>query len=136
MAGRERLVQPGAVVGRGGGDVELADPEVSRRHAMFRLVDGKPAVEDLSSRNGTFVNDRRADGLTVLGSGDRIRFGNTVWRVSLGAGSGTDRKNDRPPTALARGDPGRAARSDASARMANVATALCCLTRHQPPKAR
>ena len=106
MAGRERLVQPGAVVGRGGGDVELADPEVSRRHAMFRLVDGKPAVEDLSSRNGTFVNDRRADGLTVLGSGDRIRFGNTVWRVSLGAGSGTDRKNDRPPTALREAIPG------------------------------
>ena len=34
--GRER---PGMVVGRTGSDIELADPEVSRRHATFRTVD-------------------------------------------------------------------------------------------------
>ena len=36
MAGREVAVSAGMVVGRTGSDIELADPEVSRRHATFR----------------------------------------------------------------------------------------------------
>ena len=50
MAGREIPVSPGTVVGRTGSDIELADPEVSRRHAQFRAVDSGLAIEDLGSR--------------------------------------------------------------------------------------
>ena len=40
-----------------------------------------PRVEDLGSRNGTFVNDHRIDGTSTLRAGDVVRFGNTVWTV-------------------------------------------------------
>lgn len=81
MAGREVAVSAGLVVGRTGSDIELADPEVSRRHATFRDVDGGIAVEDLGSSNGTFVNEQPVQGIVALRPGDTVRFGNTVWRL-------------------------------------------------------
>jgi pSer/pThr/pTyr-binding forkhead associated (FHA) protein len=98
MAGRESVARPGDTVGRSGSDIELADPEVSRRHAVVRVVDGKPAIEDLGSRNGTYVNDCRVDGITVLAHGDRVRFGRTVWRVRLASGDGA-RPGEADPAA-------------------------------------
>lgn len=63
---------------------------VSGRHARLLLVDGKWWIEDLGSRNGTFVAGRR---LTVgdrhpLGVGDEIAFGSKgpVLRVQEAAG--------------------------------------------------
>lgn len=111
MAGRELAVSPGLVVGRTGADIELADPEVSRRHAIFRQVDSGLGVEDLGSRNGTFVNERRVDGIVALAGGDAVRFGNTVWRLG-GGGAGAETRAavaerpaaspDRPPTGIRR----------------------------------
>ncbi len=46
--------------------MELNDPDVSRRHAVVRRVDEGLAVEDLGSTNGTFVNDRRVEGIAEL----------------------------------------------------------------------
>ena len=37
--------------------------------------------------NGTYVNDRKISGITTLAEGDRVRFGNTVWRMT---GSATE----------------------------------------------
>jgi hypothetical protein len=87
MAGRELEITAGLVVGRTGSDVELADPEVSRRHATFRDVDGGIAVEDLGSSNGTFVNEQPVQGIVTLKPGDAVRFGNTVWRLGGGEGA-------------------------------------------------
>ena len=81
MLGLERAVAPGTTIGRAGSDIELNDPDVSRRHAAIRQVDTGVAVEDLDSTNGTFVNDERAHGIVEISSGDRVRFGNTVWRL-------------------------------------------------------
>jgi hypothetical protein len=81
MSGRECLVSPGTTVGREGCDHTLPDPEVSRTHATFRQVDAGLGVEDLGSTNGTFVNEQRLSGIHVLAPGDRVRFGNTVWRL-------------------------------------------------------
>jgi len=51
-------------------EVALSDPNVSRRHAEVRLIDGKASVVDLGSLNGTRVNGRGvppgADGLPLL----------------------------------------------------------------------
>src|SRR5512143_605007 len=48
------------VLGRGeGADVTVIDEGVSRRHASVRLIDGETWVEDIGSRNGTFVNGER-----------------------------------------------------------------------------
>jgi pSer/pThr/pTyr-binding forkhead associated (FHA) protein len=82
-AGRTLPVLPGTI-GREGCDVNLADPEVSRRHAAIQadVGSGAPVVEDLGSRNGTWVNDRRIEAPTPLRAGDTVRLGNTVWHVT------------------------------------------------------
>jgi pSer/pThr/pTyr-binding forkhead associated (FHA) protein len=79
MEGRSRPATPGTTIGRAGCDVELNDPDVSRRHAVVRGVDNGLGVEDLGSTNGTFVNDNRISGIAPIAPGDRVRFGNTVW---------------------------------------------------------
>jgi hypothetical protein len=110
MAGREVVVSAGMVVGRTGSDIELADPEVSRRHATFRAVDSGIGIEDLGSSNGTFVNEQRVSGIVTLADGDAVRFGHTVWRLGGGGGGETraapaaappaPRDPDRPPTGI------------------------------------
>ena len=82
IEGRNRPATPGMTIGRAGCDVDLSDPDVSRRHAVVRGVDGGLAVEDLGSKNGTFVNDSRISGIVEISPGDRVRFGNTVWRLA------------------------------------------------------
>jgi predicted component of type VI protein secretion system len=93
MAGRECMAGSGVTVGREGCDHVLPDPEVSRTHATFRGVDGQLGIEDAGSTNGTFVNEARVSGIQVLVPGDRLRFGNTVWRF--------ERASDPSPKAAA-----------------------------------
>jgi pSer/pThr/pTyr-binding forkhead associated (FHA) protein len=48
---------------------------VSRRHARI-LVDGERAtLEDLGSKNGTFLDGRRIESRTPLSNGSRIKVG-------------------------------------------------------------
>ena len=56
------------------------DGEISRLHCAIQRRDAESfVVLDSSSRNGTFVNDRRLmDEAHVLKDGDQIRIGNTV----------------------------------------------------------
>ena len=101
IQGAERRVRAGTTVGRAEAAVPLTDPEVSRLHAVFRQVDAGIAVEDLGSRNGTYVNDRRIEGITTLTNGDRVRFGNTIWRLEepggrTGAGAERATANGEP----------------------------------------
>jgi pSer/pThr/pTyr-binding forkhead associated (FHA) protein len=81
IGGLERPAQPGTTIGRAGCDIALADPEVSREHAVLREIESALAVEDLGSKNGTFVNEQPVHGITELAAGDQVRFGNTVWRL-------------------------------------------------------
>ena len=53
-------------------------PGVSRYHARIVIAEGEAAVEDLGSKNGTFVRDRRVDAPHTLGDGDQIRLGSVV----------------------------------------------------------
>jgi predicted component of type VI protein secretion system len=92
MEGREQKLSPGATIGREGCDVNLMDPEVSRRHAVLRDSGGALAIEDLGSTNGTYVNGSRLSAVQVLRDGDEVRLGNTVWRIraeapAVGAGA-------------------------------------------------
>jgi hypothetical protein len=71
-------------VGRGGGcGVVLTDDTfVSTVHArLFRRGDDL-FVEDLGSRNGTFVNGEQLQAPKRLRRGDRVQFGQTVAEVT------------------------------------------------------
>ena len=59
-----------------------ADTEISRVHARVWLSDdGEPMIEDLGSRNGTFLNGSRIHGPRVLHLGDWLRTGRTTMEV-------------------------------------------------------
>src|SRR4051812_33143018 len=103
MEGREQSLDPGATIGREGCDVNLMDPEVSRRHAAIRDQGGSLAIEDLGSTNGTYVNGARITVVTALKAGDEVRLGNTVWalRSNAPAGAGATSVGSAPPAAAA-----------------------------------
>ena len=64
------------IIGRG---ADVAIPifasATSRHHARVLVASGKVTVEDLGSRNGTYVNDTRVEGPVELHPGDEIRIG-------------------------------------------------------------
>ena len=102
VGGRQVVVTGGMVIGREGADMVVADPEVSRRHAAIRDHGGGVAIEDLDSTNGTFVNERRIEGVVMLRDGDTVRIGNTVWRlrISAAAPGAVIAEVPAPPTAV------------------------------------
>ena len=59
-----------------------SDDYVSGQHARLTRHGGLLYVEDVGSTNGTYVNDHRALGATLLRSGDRVRVGSTTFRYS------------------------------------------------------
>ena len=77
--GRQIVLPARAVVGRSADcDVVLEDDSVSRRHAaLFRDQRGLYRLEDLKSRNGTFLNGKRleGEGSQPIPEGARLRFG-------------------------------------------------------------
>jgi pSer/pThr/pTyr-binding forkhead associated (FHA) protein len=66
-------------IGRGrDADLVLADELVSRRHALVTPTGPGAVVEDLGSRNGTFVNGQDVHGPTRLEPGDQLQLGVTL----------------------------------------------------------
>jgi serine phosphatase RsbU (regulator of sigma subunit)/pSer/pThr/pTyr-binding forkhead associated (FHA) protein len=55
-------------------DVVINDPAVSRAHAQIVNVQGKYYIEDLKSRNSTFVNGQAISARTLLQDQDRIKI--------------------------------------------------------------
>ena len=68
-----------SVMGRGSNvGVWVGHPSVSRRHARISVAGGVATVEDLSSRNGTFVGSTPVKGPTRLEDGCELRLGAAV----------------------------------------------------------
>jgi signal transduction histidine kinase/ActR/RegA family two-component response regulator len=78
-AGRKFKIDATATIGRSpDAAVMLDDPEVSRLHArLSRNEAGSYTLEDLRSRNGTFVNGLRAE-RRLLVYGDKVRIGSQI----------------------------------------------------------
>ncbi len=55
--------------------ISVNHPAASGRHAVIHSEGGEFVLEDLGSRNGTFVNQQRIDGRVKLNHNDEIRFG-------------------------------------------------------------
>jgi DNA-binding winged helix-turn-helix (wHTH) protein len=53
---------------------------VSRHHAKVTAGSGEVTIEDLGSKNGTWLNDRRLDAIATLRSGDTLRLGTVTMR--------------------------------------------------------
>ena len=72
--------------------IRLTSDEISRRHCSIKVVPDTVWVEDLRSRNGTFVNGRRISEKTKLYDGDLLRVGGLELRISGGslAAAGAD----------------------------------------------
>ena len=56
-------------------DVVVADPLVSRRHAVVERGSGEPLLRDLDSFNGTFLNNSRVEGPARLRPRDLVGIG-------------------------------------------------------------
>jgi len=70
------LVEGDNLIGRGGDSVIVIDStRVSRHHARIVVSERGVSLEDLDSKNGTFVGDHRIDAPTPLSDGDEVRFG-------------------------------------------------------------
>ncbi len=77
-AGRRVEVNGEVVIGREDAGLTIEDAEMSRRHAVVRVSGSAVEIEDLGSRNGTYVNGTRITGMTRLNGGDSIKVGTTV----------------------------------------------------------
>ena len=82
-AGAAFSVDDEITMGRGGGcTIPLAfDTFVSQVHARAFDRDGTLWIEDLGSRNGTFVNGEQVHEPTQVGKGSRVQVGETVLEV-------------------------------------------------------
>jgi pSer/pThr/pTyr-binding forkhead associated (FHA) protein len=68
--------------------VWIDDESVSRRHARIRIRQGSAVLEDLGSKNGTYLAGRKISEPATLCDGDKIRIGpqTLTFRVFSGAG--------------------------------------------------
>ena len=118
------LDQESLVIGRSrDADLQVDDRFMSRRHTRVYSAAGELLVEDLGSRNGTLVNDRRIEVPTPVGPGDVIKISGTrIVLEPAGAppparpptlGSQTQLLKD--PSIFLPRDPGPGAAADAGA---------------------
>jgi len=89
--GREFPLQEGQnVLGRDvDADVQIDDTTVSRKHAAITIRDGAVTIEDLSSKNGTFLDSVKLIGPVSIHDGQTIVLGDAsiLFRRSGSAGS-------------------------------------------------
>ncbi len=73
-----------SVIGRDPGcAVFIDDKSVSRRHACVAVTAGGATLEDLDSKNGTFLDDTRVDVAIPLADGDRMRVGSVALTIRI-----------------------------------------------------
>ncbi|MCU1246892.1 MAG: garA 4 [Acidobacteria bacterium] len=80
LVGEERIELPEGetIVGRD----QLEGADVSRRHARITVEGLTASIEDLGSKNGTFIGTRRITAVTALRDRDEIVFGRTRTRFA------------------------------------------------------
>jgi DNA-binding winged helix-turn-helix (wHTH) protein len=93
---RELLLMDGAnVIGRApDATIQIDSPGVSRYHARVVVSDGEATIEDVESKNGTFVNGQRITAPQRVNDGGEIRLGGV--RLTLRVASTTSRTSTMP----------------------------------------
>ena len=100
VGGRPLALLPGEnMIGRDpDGAVHIDHTEISRRHARVLINGDGAVVEDLQSRNGTFLNGKRVESPTALHDGDVLSLGPfavNVERRPIAATTQPNRMSDR-----------------------------------------
>ena len=73
------------LIGRGAScRVVLDAPDISERHAILTVRDGRAILEDLHSANGTYVNGEQVEAAVTLDGGMVVQIGSAMLRVSDG----------------------------------------------------
>jgi len=92
LVGRDlefRLTDGDHIVGRESGvSIRLDSPKVSRHHARVTASGRDVSVEDLGSKNGTFVRGVRIEEPTRLNPGDEIQIGPIKMNLRIVEGLG------------------------------------------------
>jgi DNA-binding winged helix-turn-helix (wHTH) protein len=85
------------IVGRGIGDVvEIEAPTISRRHA--RIIIGESIIlEDLGSKNGTWLAEERLTAPHVLADGDVVKLGSATFTFRIARQPKPTESIDDPP---------------------------------------
>ncbi|MEQ9394293.1 FHA domain-containing protein [Haliea sp.] len=64
-------------------EITIADPRVSRNHAVLRVDGTRVLLEDMGSANGTLVNGLRLVGTVELKNGDDVQFDKYRFRLAV-----------------------------------------------------
>ena len=82
---RCRVPGPVLTIGRNeGSDLTLPlDRSISGQHAKIVREEDHFWLEDLNSRNGTYLGDQRIQGRTLIGAGTLFTVGRTVLEFSI-----------------------------------------------------
>lgn len=99
VSGRVTLAEGEHVLGRDpNAEIYLDAPKVSRRHAVIRIAGARATIEDLGSKNGTFVGDQRVDGSRSIGDGDVITVGSVTLTIRALQTPGSTETEGSSPT--------------------------------------
>lgn len=72
------------VIGRSqGASLCVGSSSVSRKHCAITRHDGKVFIEDLGSRNGTIVNDKKIHDRVELTGGEELSIGSLKLQITL-----------------------------------------------------
>jgi pSer/pThr/pTyr-binding forkhead associated (FHA) protein len=84
-AGTElRVPTPRFLIGRGDDcQLRMNSQLVSRHHCVLLVRDRQVSLQDLESRNGTFVNAERIQGERPLKPGDKVKIGELTFEVQM-----------------------------------------------------
>jgi serine/threonine-protein kinase len=106
LAGQRFAVADELTIGRESADLILPDADASRRHAVLRSAHERVEIEDLGSRNGTWVDGERVAGAGELRDGSRVRIGGTTLFVEVPRAQAPATRAsagaDAPPTVVPR----------------------------------
>ncbi len=62
--------------------IEIESPTISRRHARITVGDSV-TLEDLGSKNGTWLNDEQVTAPRALAEGDIVRLGSATFTFQV-----------------------------------------------------
>ncbi|HEY2941277.1 MAG TPA: FHA domain-containing protein [Vicinamibacteria bacterium] len=87
------------VLGREPGCAVWVDaPGVSRRHARITVTDAKAVLEDMGSKNGTYLRGRKLERAAALADGDPIALGTALMTIRVLRQGGSTDTVPPPPT--------------------------------------